>query len=374
MMKQKAENGQLHNEQGTSRETSYELLRILAMCMIISLHYLSKGNVLTSLADSGKMNAAEVAAWVVEALCLPAVNVYVLISGYFGRSGSFRMSKVIRLWGTAIFYSVGITLILGMTGNLTTAQGTMAVSELTIYDWMNVVFPVVTEEYWFLTAYLILYLFMPFLNAGMEKLSQKDFRRILISLLIFFSVAKSVLPMQLPTDHKGYDVLWFVCLYLLGGYFGRYGCKVFERLWSSALLYLLSALGIVGLAFGARHLYLTKGMLADFALTNYFYTYNHILCLTASIGLFGMFTRLHMKKQKLSGCICYAASCTMAVYLIHEQLYLRYLWPKWFGVQKQAGSFIFLPHMLVTVVCVFLVCTAVESIRKRIVRCIWHRR
>ena len=132
MMKQKAENGQLHNEQGTSRETSYELLRILAMCMIISLHYLSKGNVLTSLADSGKMNAAEVAAWVVEALCLPAVNVYVLISGYFGRSGSFRMSKVIRLWRTAIFYSVGITLILGMTGNLTTAQGTMAVSELTI--------------------------------------------------------------------------------------------------------------------------------------------------------------------------------------------------------------------------------------------------
>ena len=229
MMKQKAENGQLHNEQGTSRETSYELLRILAMCMIISLHYLSKGNVLTSLADSGKMNAAEVAAWVVEALCLPAVNVYVLISGYCGRSGSFRMSKVIRLWGTAIFYSVGITLILGMTGNLTTAQGTMAVSELTIYDWMNVVFPVVTEEYWFLTAYLILYLFMPFLNAGMEKISQKDFRRILISLLIFFSVAKSVLPMQLPTDHKGYDVLWFVCLYLLGGYFGRYGCKVFER-------------------------------------------------------------------------------------------------------------------------------------------------
>ena len=34
------------------RETNFELLRILAMCMIIGLHYLGKGNVLGDFLDA----------------------------------------------------------------------------------------------------------------------------------------------------------------------------------------------------------------------------------------------------------------------------------------------------------------------------------
>ncbi len=361
---------QMHTENKTNREASFELLRIIAMCMIIALHYLSKGEVLVPLNASGSegMNAAAVAAWIVEALCLPAVNVYILISGYFGVKSSFRMSKLARLWGTVIFYSVAITVILGLSGHMTTAQGAVDIAELTVYDWMNVVFPIVTQEYWFITAYVILYLFMPFLNAGMEKLDQKVFRHILIALFAIFSVAKSVLPMNLPTDEQGYDVLWFVCLYLLGGYVGKYGCRLFENKVLSAAVYVASALGMVGLAFAARYLYLSKGILADFVLTNHFYTYNHVFCVTAAIGLFGMFTGLHIRRAQLSAGICRVASCTMAVYLIHEQLYMRYLWPTWFSVQEQAGKWTFLPHMLMTVVCVFAVCVLMELIRKGVAK------
>lgn len=346
------------------REASYELLRIIAMCMIIALHYLTKGNVLIPLADTGRMNGACVAAWVVEALCLPAVNVYVLISGYFGKNGGFKISKVMRLWLTALFYSLLITLVLGAAGIQTTAQGTVAMSSMTIYDWMNVVFPIVTEEYWFITAYLILYLFMPFLNAGMDRLEQKQFRNILIALFLVFSLAKSVLPMQLPTDHKGYDVLWMVCMYLLGGYFGRYGCRLFDKGRWCALLYVLSVSATAGVAFLARNLYLNGGMLPDLTLNNYFYTYNHVFCVLASIGLFGIFTKVHITGRKLSTWICRISSCTMGVYLIHEQLYMRYLWPKWFHAEAQSGRWSFLPHMGLTVVCVFAVCAAVEGLRK----------
>lgn len=368
MAGQAAETKQLHTKDESAREASFELLRILAMCMIIGLHYLSKGDVLVEISSTDGMNGAAVAAWIVEALCLPAVNVYVLISGYFGAKSRFRLSKIVRLWGTVVFYSLLITLLLGATGNLTTAQGALAFSELTIYDWMNVVFPVVTEEYWFITAYLILYLLMPFLNAGMEKLERKEFRNILLVLLLIFCVAKSVLPMQLPTDKKGYDVLWFVCLYLLGGYFGRYGLGMFRNRLVSAVCYVVSALGITGLAFAARYLYLSKGMMADFVLNNYFYTYNHVLCLTASIGLFGLFAGMHIRRKAPAAGICLVASCTMAVYVIHEQLYMRYLWPKWFDAAAQAGKWTFLPHMLMTVLCVFAVCVAFECVRKTVVR------
>lgn len=349
-----------------SRNVSFELLRIIAMCMIIALHYLSKGEVLVPLASADGMNGAAVIAWIVEALCLPAVNVYVLISGYFGVRSRFCVTKVARLWGLAVFYSVAITLLLGLTGNLSDTHGALTFADMTIYDWMNVVFPVVTEEYWFITAYIILYVLMPFLNAGIEKLERKDYRNILILLLVIFSISKSVLPMQLPIDKKGYDVLWFVCLYLLGGYFGKYGCRLFEKRYRTVLCYVIPALGVFALAFAARCLYLQKGILADFVLTNYFYTYNHLLCLVASVGLFGMFTHVRVGKERAGKVLCRIASCTVAVYIIHEQIYMRYLWPEWFECASYAGKWAFIPHMFITVACVFVGCLAIELLRQSV--------
>ncbi len=63
------------------RERNYEILRILAMLMIVCLHYLSKGGALA--APTGKLAATGYTAWFIEAFCVVAVNVYVLISGYF---------------------------------------------------------------------------------------------------------------------------------------------------------------------------------------------------------------------------------------------------------------------------------------------------
>lgn len=357
-------------DKGNEREASYELLRIIAMCMIIALHYLTKGKVLTPLADTGNMNGARTAAWIVEALCLPAVNVYVLISGFFGKNVSFRISKVVRLWLTALFYSLLITGILGTAGMLTTEGGAVPVSAMTIYDWMNVIFPVVTEEYWFITAYLILYLFMPFLNAGMDRLDQKEFRNILIVLFVVFSLAKSILPMQLPIDKKGYDVLWMVCMYLLGGYFGRYGCRLFEKRYRSVLLYLSASLATAAIAFAARSLYINRGLLPDLTLNNYFYTYNHIFCVLASVGLFGSFQGVHITGKRLSAFICRVSACTMGVYLIHEQLYMRYLWPEWFHTQRQNGKWSFLPHMVMTVICVYVLGTLIDILLRGAMHCL----
>lgn len=353
-----------------TRDASFELLRCVAMCMIIVVHYLSKGNVLVNLPTSaaGGMNGAAIGAWIVEAICLPAVNVYIMISGYFGAKSSFKVSKLARLWGTVIFYSVAITLVLGLSGNLANAQGSVDMASFTIYDWMNVVFPVVTEQYWFITAYVMLYLFMPFLSAGVEKLDQKSFRNVLIVLFGIFSLSKSVLPMDLPTDGKGYDVLWLICLYLLGGYFGRFGCRILEkRMWATVCC-LGSAMAMFAMAFVARAVYLRTGILGDFVLRNSFYNCNQIFCLTSAVGLFWMFKGLPIRSGRLSAFICKVSGCTMAVYLIHEQLYMRYAWPRWFGVQEQAGKWTFLPHLLLTVTCVFVVCVLIEMVRKAVTK------
>ncbi len=57
------------------RQLNYELLRILAMLMIVCLHYLSKGGFLGVPARE-QISVSGYAAWLIEAFCLVAVNVY----------------------------------------------------------------------------------------------------------------------------------------------------------------------------------------------------------------------------------------------------------------------------------------------------------
>ena len=60
------------------RQSNFELLRIVAMFMIIALHYLVKGNVAAPWSESRTL--VNYTAWLVEAFCIVAVNCYVLLS------------------------------------------------------------------------------------------------------------------------------------------------------------------------------------------------------------------------------------------------------------------------------------------------------
>jgi surface polysaccharide O-acyltransferase-like enzyme len=64
------------------RRANLELLRCLAMMMVIVLHFLGKGELLGDLTDSD-LSLTGAVAWFLEALCIVAVNVYMLISGFF---------------------------------------------------------------------------------------------------------------------------------------------------------------------------------------------------------------------------------------------------------------------------------------------------
>ena len=85
-----------------ARQAGIELLRCIAMLMVITLHYLDKGGVLIPL--SQKQSPAGYAAWLLEAFCIVAVNVYVLISGYFLVEAGFRVKRILLLAAQVLFY------------------------------------------------------------------------------------------------------------------------------------------------------------------------------------------------------------------------------------------------------------------------------
>lgn len=338
-----------------SRQANYELLRIVAMLMIITLHYLDKGKVLGLLTE--KLNTTRYLAWILKSFCIVSMNVYVLISGYFGVKQHFNIRKLFVLWRQVFFYSIVIAAICYATGFI-------LLKELNFYTISAYIVPITTEQYWYVTAYFILFLFMPFLNAGIKQLSKKQFQQMLVVTLVLFSVSKTILPLELPIDKGGYDALSFFVLYLIGGYIKLYGISLLQKKSASLMLYLASTIGVFVLTLLIQAIYLETGKLGK--IIYYSFDYNHILVMTGSIGLFLLFGHIEVKDNSLSKFICTVSSATFGVYLIHEHPAIRYIWPSWFQTGEFANSPIFLVHCFFTVIVIFTVCTILELARQKL--------
>ena len=153
------------------RIASIELLRITAMLMVVALHYISKTGALALPGD--EMTPVRYMGGLIESFCIVAVNVYVLISGYFLSAVPFKVSRGVRLLAQVLFYTLLIPLVLKAAG-------------LEIYGqdvWKAAAYflPVSTEHYWFVSAYILMLAFSPLLNAAVEKLPGKALRNMSIS-------------------------------------------------------------------------------------------------------------------------------------------------------------------------------------------------
>ena len=117
-------------KQHKKRMANMEALRLAAMMMVVSLHYLGKGELLADL--TGSLLPVDHAAWILESFSIVAVNAYVLLSGYFLVETAFRVKRLLSLILQILFYSCLIPVILIFAGKL-------PLSELTLYDILSLI-------------------------------------------------------------------------------------------------------------------------------------------------------------------------------------------------------------------------------------------
>lgn len=335
-----------------TRQANMELLRIIAMMMVVTLHYLIKGEASVSLAE--EFTALNLLLWFVRALCIVATNVYVLISGYFLLEAEWKLSRLVNLWFQLMFYSLGVPLVCF-------ALGLGEVRQWDKYDWINVMFPLQMEHYWFMTAYVVLYLCVPVLSRGVKQLSQKQHQLCILGMLLVFSIPKSILPIFIPTDSYGYDFGWFICLFLIASYIRIYGIPFLGTAKKAAVSYfaLTAAIWSLSVIYGG---FAGKGLPFSYAM-DMAYCYNHILVLLASVALFYVFLNVKIPRGKGAKIICRISSYTLGVYLLHENLAVRTQWILWAGIEKVKGTFLIFPHMLITVLAIFIAGVMVDFVR-----------
>ncbi len=347
-----------------TRQANIELLRIVAMLMIIVLHYLDKGEILVQF--TGELTVTQLLHRQVQIFSIVAVNLYVLISGYFLVESKFTVKKMVVLWAQVLFYAWGIAVVFILCGGVN-------VSEMGIYDWIPILMPVTGNHYWFATIYLALFAVSPFLNAAIRNMGKAQHRMAIVVMVTIFSLWNTILPFTLPvSDGEGMDLPWFVCLYLIAAYIRKYPECIRIRKWMALLIYVSSAVLSVLLGLGLLWVDSFVGKLGGYA--GNFFPYNSFFTLLGSIGLFLFFLQLRMKDGVISKCIVTLGASTFSVFLIHEHFFMRYLWPQWFRVPEMVDSPLLWLHMPGTVLMVFFACALIDLIRQWIFKFIFQNR
>lgn len=344
-------------ENKKERMANLELLRCIAMMMVVVLHYLGKGGLLGEM-TAGKLSAVNLTAWVIECFSVVAVNVYMLISGYFLCESAFKLSRLVKLWLQVWFYSVGVGLLAAFTG-------ICPAEEVDLHYFITLIFPISMDHYWFMTAYVFLYLLLPFVSIAVQKMTKGQMQVVLTALLIMFCGVKSVLPVRLQMDMRGYDVLWYLCVFLTAAYLKKYGIPALNKRWKCVGLYVLCSLGILAETMCFHQIYLRTGSFE--LIMNVATNYNHIFPFLASIGLF-----LTFLTTKVSGVVAKIvtriAPYTLGVYLLHENTGVRYLWQDWLWADKVTGIPGLIIGTLIALVIVFALGILVDMTREIVMR------
>lgn len=192
------------------RNYGIDLLRLVAMFMVVMLHVLGHGGVFAALAPfSGNYEAA----WFMEIASFCAVNCFALISGYVGVNSCFRYSSIAVLWLRVFFYSILITAFFAL----------FVPQLLDKHAWFHALFPVMKNEYWYFTAYFCLFFLMPVFNNGIRNMTLESAKSLCFSIIAVFSVLHLIFPKAKLDVGNGYGVLWLSLMYIVGACIGKFG-------------------------------------------------------------------------------------------------------------------------------------------------------
>lgn len=342
------------------RDANIELLRIVAMLMIITLHFNNQSKALLVLGEPA--SNVQIFATVLEAIAITGVNVYVLISGYYLSSSKVRLSKVLLLILQVYFYTLLISCAMMFVGAYSVKP------EDKLDRALRYLFPISSEHYWFVTAYVIMYVMAPVMNAAVNTLKRKQLKTVIIGLLTWFCFIKSIVPVKFGTDRMGYDFGWFICLYLIAAYIRKYNIVLFRDAKKSALVYLISVVVIAAFSLVFYKINFDTGNFNYYAEVPCHY--NFFFALTGALGLFSVFRFMRLKENLLAEVIRIIAPYTLGVYLLHMHFEIADRWVEWIeqiiGDTPLDNVLMFFVHLVVSVLIVFFAGIFVDWIRKYI--------
>lgn len=332
-----------------SRNSQIEFLRILSMIFIVLSHYTFHNGVNNYELPLGFNR------FLLEISTLGNIGViiFVMISGYFfenKKTNDINMTKIFKLWCQVVFYSITIYILLLKLGYI----------KFSFIELIKNIFPITFKQYWFATAYFVLYLFIPFLNCFFNNIQKDIHLKFNIMLLIIFSVLRTLT----NQDFYGSELIEFIMFYSFGIYIKKYLNKPTTKQRKINNICLVSSVAIIIISIIAFDIIGQKySVIAQHS--NYLLGRTSPLTITIAITIFNIFSW----KKPYSNTIINAISSTMfGVYLISDNKYIRrYLWKDWLKIPNYVHSNILILHMIVSLITVFIICAFIDFLRIKLI-------
>lgn len=326
------------------RQSNIELLRIIAACGVIILHY-NNPNIGGGFAavNDGSINQGILTFF--ESLSICAVNLYVLISGYFMRDSMKRdFLKPVELIAQLIIIELAFCLIKELP------KGSGLDFE-TVLEYF-------TPSYWFIFVYIALYLISPYINLVWSHLNdsgKKNLLLILTGLFSVYAVIVDIVQYYYQNDiygastigifgsQSGYTIVNFVLVYLIGCYLKD--CEEKGKKTGTGKLVLLLALTVAAI-FGLT--FLDKSITGRAIFDTTAYNYEHPLVIIEAVLVFLIFRNINIGSSKV---INKLAVASFPAYLIHMNL-LEYC-----GVEQfvQENAALLTAHILGCTIIMYLI-------------------
>lgn len=314
-----------------NRDLRLDFLKILAMFGIVFIHVVNFGGAFTVTAEHPVQS---ILLLIMFSLGYAMTNVFVIVSAWMLSEREIRPKKAIRLTIKATVYASVIYGVLCLTG----------VIDFRVMDALRNVFAIITRQYWFLTAYVVMYLLSPYLNRLLGSLEISEFKTLLWIVLGISSIVPTVFLFfpgrSLIDPDPGQTFIWFISLYALVYFMKKYHLHIIRARKKALILTIPACVAILVASYFAMSWMSVKMGMDGAGCWRLFFN-SSIPVVLISLSIF--FLTLYLPEsfgRKSGGIMCSIASTTIGVYLIssHPQLNnlignwtraLFELWPGW---------------------------------------------
>lgn len=318
-----------------------ELLRILSIVGVLFLHYNDPTyGAAYDYTPYGSYNMLILDLFQCFSIC--AVNVFILISGYFLVSNNSRsLFKPVKLFFEVTLITVVnyVVLVIKKQAALSFLQYLFSISSL----------------YWFIGIYIALYLISPFINVIINNISRKSMKVLVILLVVLFSVQPTMIDLTNAITHAnfnyfsvvgyygsqaGFTIVNFVIMYTIGGVLRS--CK-------DAVIAVPKSRYMLG--------YIICSIVVDFVnqFTSIAIAYSTPVIIMQAVMIFCFFMCVDIGSSKIINAL---SAGTFTAYCIHIYFFPLFNIPKY----ATSAAWINVIHLLITVSLIYIACTVVHYI------------
>lgn len=334
------------------RNSNLELLRIISMLLIVAHHFVVNSGVMAQF-DFLIINSNLVFLQLFGMWGKTAINIFVLISGYFLCEMTLTWQRWLKVYLQWKIYRILIFISLLFVGY----------ESLTMAGLFKIIFETVRSvNHGFIGSFLFFYLLVPFYNLFLKKLSKRNHIFLLGIFLMFFTVFETFLAARSIFTESA----WYMILYILAAYLKKYSPG-----WTNSKKVSLGGLLVcIIIAWMSVGFLDFIGMKAGGKNIAYYMVSDSNKLLAFLVGAFAFLTFKNMK-YRANKIINTVSATTFGVLCIHasSDAMRTMLWKDMFNVQN-AYSFSLgrlIVYSIGTVILVFAVSSIIDYMRLKFI-------